>query len=145
MSVGCNIELPREQGFNRYLDVELCFRHFFVRKVMFVRYACAFVIAPGGFGTLDELFEALTLIQTATIEHFPVILVGDGEWDGLLEWLRTTAVADHRIDNADLAGIEIVAGPEEVVRIVEARSAPVLVTAAARARRRPPSRSSARP
>jgi uncharacterized protein (TIGR00730 family) len=120
VSVGCNIELPHEQGFNDYVDIALRFRHFFVRKVMFVRYACAFVIGPGGFGTLDELFEALTLIQTATIEHFPVILVGEGEWDGLLEWLRTNALADHRIDDADLAGIEIVAGPEEVVRIVDA-------------------------
>jgi uncharacterized protein (TIGR00730 family) len=120
VSVGCNIELPHEQAFNDYVDIALRFRHFFVRKVMFVRYACAFVIGPGGFGTLDELFEALTLSQTATIEHFPVILMGVGEWDGLLEWLRTTALADHRIDNADLAGIEIVAGPEEVVRIVDA-------------------------
>jgi uncharacterized protein (TIGR00730 family) len=119
VSVGCNIELPREQGFNRYLDIELCFRHFFVRKVMFVRYACAFVIAPGGFGTLDELFEALTLIQTATIEHFPVILVGEGEWDGLLEWLSERALADHRIESGDLAGIEVVADPAEIVAIVD--------------------------
>ena len=88
LSVGCNIELPHEQRTNPYLDIALRFRHFFARKVMFVRYASAFVIAPGGFGTLDELFEALTLIQTATIRHFPVILLGDGEWDGLLDWLR---------------------------------------------------------
>jgi uncharacterized protein (TIGR00730 family) len=120
VSVGCNIELPREQGFNRHLDIELCFRHFFVRKVMFVRYACAFVIAPGGFGTLDELFEALTLIQTATIEHFPVILVGEGEWDGLLEWLSERALAEHRIEPGDLAGIQVVADPAEVVAIVDA-------------------------
>ena len=76
--VGCNIELPNEQALNPYLDIGLRFRHFFARKVMFVRYASAFVIAPGGYGTLDELFEALTLIQTATIRHFPVILLGDG-------------------------------------------------------------------
>ncbi len=120
LSVGCNIELPREQGFNAYLDIALRFRHFFARKVMFVRYACAFVIAPGGFGTLDELFEALTLIQTATIEHFPVVLVGEGEWDGLLDWLRQRALGDHRIDPADLAGIQAVAAPEEVVAIVDA-------------------------
>ena len=120
VSVGCNIELPREQGFNRYVDVELRFRHFFARKVMFVRYACAFVIAPGGFGTLDELFEALTLIQTATIEHFPVILVGEGEWDGLLEWLRERALAEHRIEPGDLAGIQAVADPAEIVAIVDA-------------------------
>ena len=120
VSVGCNIELPREQGFNRYLDVELCFRHFFVRKVMFVRYACAFVIAPGGFGTLDELFEALTLIQTATIEHFPVLLLGEGEWDGLLEWLSERALADHRIEPGDLDGIQVVADPAAIVAIVDA-------------------------
>ena len=88
LSVGCNIELPHEQALNSYLDIGLRFRHFFARKVMFVRYASAFVIAPGGYGTLDELFEALTLIQTATIRHFPVILLGEGEWDGLLDWLR---------------------------------------------------------
>jgi hypothetical protein len=80
LSVGCNIELPREQHLNPYVDLGLEFRHFFARKVMFVRYACAFVICPGGFGTLDELFEALTLIQTRTIRDFPVILVGAGEW-----------------------------------------------------------------
>ena len=120
VSVGCNIELPREQGFNRYLDVELCFRHFFVRKVMFVRYACAFVIAPGGFGTLDELFVALTLIQTATIEHFPVLLLGEGEWDGLLEWLSERALADHRIEPGDLDGIQVVANPAAIVAIVDA-------------------------
>jgi uncharacterized protein (TIGR00730 family) len=123
LSVGCNIELPHEQGFNPYLDIELRFRHFFARKVMFVRYACAFVIAPGGFGTLDELFEALTLIQTATIEHFPVVLVGEGEWDGLLDWLRERALGDHRIEPADLAGIQAIAAPEEVVAIVDAARA----------------------
>jgi uncharacterized protein (TIGR00730 family) len=119
-SVGCNIELPREQKFNAYLDVELRFRHFFARKVMFVRYASAFVICPGGFGTLDELFEALTLIQTSTIEHFPVILVGEGEWDGLLGWLRSTALADRRIDENDLTCLRAAASPAEVVQIVSA-------------------------
>ena len=93
LSVGCNIELPQEQALNPYLDIGLRFRHFFARKVMFIRYASAFVIGPGGFGTLDELFEALTLIQTETIRHFPVILVGGDEWQGLLDWLRTAAVA----------------------------------------------------
>jgi uncharacterized protein (TIGR00730 family) len=120
LSVGCNIELPHEQRFNEYLDIKLSFRHFFARKVMFVRFASAFVIGPGGFGTLDEMFEALTLIQTETIEHFPVILLGDGEWDGLLEWLRAGALADDRISGADLAQIETAAEPEEVVRIVDA-------------------------
>jgi uncharacterized protein (TIGR00730 family) len=119
LSVGCNIELPHEQRLNEYVDVGMRFRHFFARKVMFVRYASAFVIGPGGFGTLDELFEALTLIQTATIRHFPVILVGGGEWDGLVEWLRSTVLADHRIDSDDLAGLRAVSSPDEVVRIVQ--------------------------
>jgi uncharacterized protein (TIGR00730 family) len=120
LSIGCNIELPREQALNPYLDIGLRFRHFFARKVMFVRYACAFVICPGGYGTLDELFECLTLIQTRTIRHFPVILVGDGEWDGLLEWLRARALADGRIDERDLRVLHQVGAPEEVCPIVDA-------------------------
>jgi uncharacterized protein (TIGR00730 family) len=119
-SVGCNIEIPREQRLNEYVDIGLRFRHFFARKVMFVRYACAFVIGPGGFGTLDELFEALTLIQTATIKHFPVILVGEHDWDGLLEWLRTEALADGRIAADDLASLHVVSDPIQVARIVTA-------------------------
>ena len=103
-----------------YLDISVYFRHFFVRKVMFVRYASAFVIGPGGFGTLDELFEALALIQTRTIRDFPVILVGEGEWDGLLDWLRDRALADGRIDARDLSGLRRVADPAEVVRVVTA-------------------------
>ncbi|MGB0098272.1 MAG: TIGR00730 family Rossman fold protein [Solirubrobacteraceae bacterium] len=118
VSVGCNIQLPREQRINPYVDVRLRFRHFFARKVMFIRYACAFVIGPGGFGTMDEVFEALTLIQTATIRHFPVVLVGDGEWDGLLARLRTEALADHRIDERDLSLLHNVSSPAEVVAIV---------------------------
>ena len=98
LSIGCNIELPHEQELNPYVDIGLRFRHFFARKVMFVRYASAFVICPGGYGTLDELFESLTLIQTATIRHFPVILLGGAEWDGLISWLRERALADGRID-----------------------------------------------
>jgi uncharacterized protein (TIGR00730 family) len=120
LSVGCNIELPHEQRLNPYLDIGLRFRHFFARKVMFVRYASAFVIAPGGFGTLDELFEALTLIQTATIRHFPAILLGQGEWDGLLDWLRARALADARIGAADLEELSLVTHPEEVCAIVDA-------------------------
>lgn len=120
LSVGCNIELPHEQGNNGYLDISLRFRHFFARKVMFVRYASAFVICPGGFGTLDELFEALTLIQTRTIRDFPVILVGEGEWDGLLDWLRERALANRRIEPGDLTGLHAVTGPADVVRIVTA-------------------------
>ena len=118
LSVGCNIELPHEQRMNAYVDIGLSFRHFFARKVMFVRYASAFVIAPGGFGTLDELFEALTLIQTETIRHFPVILLGDGEWDGLLQWLRSGALADHRIDERDLDRLHLVGGADEVSKII---------------------------
>ncbi|HVR05980.1 MAG TPA: TIGR00730 family Rossman fold protein [Solirubrobacteraceae bacterium] len=120
LSVGCNIELPHEQLPNPYLDIGLRFRHFFARKVMFVRYASAFVIAPGGFGTLDELFEALTLIQTSTIRHFPAILLGDGEWDGLLQWLRARALADGRIGAGDLQRLHVVDQPEEVCAIVDA-------------------------
>jgi uncharacterized protein (TIGR00730 family) len=119
LSVGCNIELPHEQALNPYVDIGLRFRHFFARKVMFVRYACAFVVAPGGYGTLDELFEALTLIQTATIRHVPAILVGNGEWDGLVKWLRTHALADHRIDADDLATLQVVEHPSEVCAIVD--------------------------
>ncbi|HUO73775.1 MAG TPA: TIGR00730 family Rossman fold protein [Solirubrobacteraceae bacterium] len=118
LSIGCNIELPHEQQLNPYLDISLRFRHFFARKVMFVRYASAFVIGPGGFGTLDELFEALTLIQTATIRHFPVLLAGDGEWDGLLAWLHDTVLADNRIAPVDLDLLHRVSDPAEVARLV---------------------------
>jgi uncharacterized protein (TIGR00730 family) len=117
-SVGCNVELPHEQRPNAYLDVALRFRHFFARKVMFVRYASAFVIAPGGFGTLDELFESLTLIQTDTIRHFPVILLGETEWEGMLRWLRSRALADGRISAEDLGNLRSVSSPREVCEIV---------------------------
>jgi uncharacterized protein (TIGR00730 family) len=120
VSVGCNIELPREQATNPYVTVPLRFDHFFARKVMFVRYACAFVVGPGGFGTLDELFEALTLIQTATIRHFPVILLDGHRWHGLLDWLRTAVLADRRIDEGDLRSLTITTNPDEVVQIVDA-------------------------
>ena len=88
LSIGCNIELPHEQGLNPYVDLGVEFRYFFARKTMFVKYADAFVILPGGFGTLDELFEALTLIQTGKIRDFPVVLVGTAYWQGLLDWMR---------------------------------------------------------
>jgi uncharacterized protein (TIGR00730 family) len=121
LSIGCNIELPHEQQLNPYLDIGLRFRHFFARKVMFVRYASAFVICPGGYGTLDELFESLTLIQTMTIRHFPVILLGGGgEWDGLLEWLRTRALAQGRIGASDLDLLHVVEHPAQVCEIVDA-------------------------
>jgi len=117
-SVGCNIELPHEQGMNAYVDVGVRFRHFFARKVVFVRYAMAFVIGPGGFGTLDEMFEALTLIQTQTVRHFPVVVMDSGEWDGLFGWLRAHALADGRISEADLELVTFTHDPEEVVEIV---------------------------
>jgi uncharacterized protein (TIGR00730 family) len=120
ISVGCNIELPHEQELNPYVDIGLRFRHFFARKVMFVRYASAFVICPGGYGTLDELFESLTLIQTRTIRNFPVILVGDGGWDGLVQWLQTSVLPDGRIDTGDLGLLHRVGRPEEVCAIVDA-------------------------
>jgi uncharacterized protein (TIGR00730 family) len=120
LSIGCNIELPHEQRLNDYVDIGLRFRHFFARKVMFVRYASAFVICPGGFGTLDELFESLTLIQTGTIRHFPAILMGTDEWDGLLDWLRARPLAAGRISPGDLELLHRVAAPAEVCAIVDA-------------------------
>jgi uncharacterized protein (TIGR00730 family) len=122
LSIGCNIELPCEQELNPYLDIGLRFRHFFARKVMFVRYARAFVICPGGFGTLDELFESLTLIQTRTISHFPVVLLGADEWEGLLAWLRSRALAHGRIEAGDLSSLHVVDEPSEVTAIVDAAS-----------------------
>jgi hypothetical protein len=117
-SIGCSIEFPHEQGCNPYVDISLQFHHFFARKVMFARYAQAFVVAPGGFGTLDELFEVLTLIQTGTVKNFPAILIGDGEWDGMLEWLSERALPDGRIDSDDLSGLHISTDPSEIVAIV---------------------------
>lgn len=102
ISIGCNIELPFEQGMNAYVDVAVNFRYFFVRKTMFVKYAEAFVIFPGGFGTLDELFEALTLIQTGKIHDFPLILFGSAYWSGLVEWIRGTLLAEGKIAEKDL-------------------------------------------
>src|SRR5450432_1278229 len=101
-SVGLGIELPAEQGLNDYVDLGLEFRYFFVRKTMFVKYAQAFVVLPGGFGTLDELFESLTLVQTRKVTSFPVILYGSAYWNGLLEWVRTTLVPAGTIAPADI-------------------------------------------
>lgn len=123
LSIGCNIELPHEQKPNPYLDIALRFRHFFARKVMFVRYASAFLIGPGGYGTLDELFEALTLIQTATIRHFPVILLRGGEWEGLLGWLRAQALAEEHIGVKDLETLHVIDDPADVCKIVDAAHA----------------------
>jgi uncharacterized protein (TIGR00730 family) len=101
-SVGLNIELPFEQHGNAFQDISLRFRHFFARKVAFVKYAAAYVVMPGGFGTLDELFEALTLIQTRSGRKIPIVLVGNGFWQGLLGWMRDTLVARGMIDAADI-------------------------------------------
>jgi uncharacterized protein (TIGR00730 family) len=101
-SVGCNIELPFEQRSNEFLDVSIDFRYFFVRKTMFVKYASAFVIFPGGFGTLDELFEALTLIQTGKVHNFPIVLFGSGYWSGMLDWIRDTVAAEGKILPSDM-------------------------------------------
>ncbi|MGO9489595.1 MAG: TIGR00730 family Rossman fold protein [Solirubrobacteraceae bacterium] len=119
LSIGCNIELPHEQELNPYVDIGLRFGHFFARKVMFVRYASAFVVCPGGFGTLDELFEVLALIQTGTTRHVPAILLGDGQWQGLLDWLRGQPLAAGHIDDSDLALVRLAETPEQACAIVE--------------------------
>jgi uncharacterized protein (TIGR00730 family) len=116
LSIGCNIELPREQSINPYVGVSIDFRYFFCRKTMFVKYAEGFVLFPGGFGTLDELFEALTLIQTGKVQHFPVVLFGSSYWSGLLDWLRTQVLAHGKIDAADLRLMGVTDSPEEACR-----------------------------
>ncbi len=113
-SIGLNIELPFEQGINQYVELGIEFRYFFVRKTMFVKYAQGFVIFPGGFGTLDELFEALTLIQTDKVQNFPVILFGSDYWRGLLDWLRDTLLAEGKICPEDLDLLIVSDSPEEV-------------------------------
>ena len=102
LSIGCNIELPFEQSENRYTSLSINFRYFFVRKTMFVKYANGFVIFPGGFGTLDELFEALTLVQTRKINRFPIVLFGSSYWKGLLDWIEHTQLAERTISPEDL-------------------------------------------
>lgn len=102
LSIGLNIHLPAEQRPNRYQDRSLHFKHFFARKVMFVKYAAGYVIMPGGFGTLDEFFESLTLMQTGKIRRFPVVMVGTSYWKGLLRWMRTTMVQEGKVSRADL-------------------------------------------
>jgi uncharacterized protein (TIGR00730 family) len=123
LSIGCNIELPFEQGSNAYLTRSLNFKFFFVRKTMFVKYATAFIVFPGGYGTLDELFEALTLIQTGKVKHFPVILMGKDYWSGLTDWLERTVAAEKKIDARDLLLFKVTDDPAEATRIViEARN-----------------------
>jgi uncharacterized protein (TIGR00730 family) len=117
-SVGCNIELPHEQRSNPYLTLSLKFKYFFVRKTMFVKYSDAFIIFPGGFGTLDELFEALTLIQTHKIHNFPVVLYGTKYWQGMLEWLRGPMLAEGKIVEDDFRRLHVTDSPKEIVEIV---------------------------
>jgi uncharacterized protein (TIGR00730 family) len=118
LSIGCNIELPHEQGLNPYVDVAVNFRYFFCRKTMFVKYAEGFVLFPGGFGTLDELFEALTLIQTGKVQRFPVVLFGTAYWRGLLDWIRARPLAEGKIDTDDLRLLTTTDSPAEACRIL---------------------------
>ncbi|MBA3586545.1 MAG: TIGR00730 family Rossman fold protein [Chloroflexi bacterium] len=113
VSIGANIELPFEQGLNEYVDLGMEFRYFFVRKVMFVKYAEGFVIFPGGFGTLDELFEALTLIQTGKVEHFPVVLYGKDYWEGMLQWIRDKPLYEEKVSPEDLDLLTITSDIDE--------------------------------
>jgi uncharacterized protein (TIGR00730 family) len=117
-SIGCNIELPFEQGSNPYVDTLVNFRYFFVRKTMFIKYSVAFVIFPGGFGTLDELFEALTLIQTGKIYRFPVILFGRYYWAGLLRWLQARVLTEGKISEGDLDLMLVTDDPAEAVHAI---------------------------
>ena len=118
-SVGLNIQLPFEQKPNPYANIPLSFRYFFVRKVMFVKYAMAFIILPGGFGTMDELMESVTLIQTRRIRPFPVILVGTEYWRGFLDWMRGVVLREGKISPGDMDIFQLADEPEEVVRIIK--------------------------
>jgi len=118
-SVGLNIRLPYEQKPNPYANIVLEYKYFFVRKVMFVKHAVAYIILPGGFGTMDELFEALTLIQTKRIKPFPVVLMGSEYWKGLVDWLKDTMLRNEKIDESDLDIIQITDDPDEVVRHIK--------------------------
>ena len=118
VSIGLGIELPFEQRLNDWVDIGVNFRYFFVRKTMFVKYSQAFVVLPGGFGTLDELFEALTLVQTRKVTSFPVILYGSKYWSGLLDWLRDSVLADGKVSQADLELIRVSDDVDEIVAII---------------------------
>jgi len=118
-SIGLNIEIPSEQKPNPYANVTLHFRYFFVRKVMFVKYAVAYIILPGGFGTMDELFEAVTLIQTHKIKPFPVILVGSNYWKGLLSWMKEVVLKEGKISPSDLEILQLIDDPAEIVKTIK--------------------------
>ena len=120
-SVGLNIELPMEQTSNNFQDIQVDFRYFFVRKLMFVKYAVAYVIFPGGFGTMDELFEALTLIQTKKIRSFPVVLVGRDYWQGMIDWMKKSVLAMGAVNAEDIDLMHLVDEPEEVCAIINKR------------------------
>jgi len=121
-SIGLNIELPFEQGTNEYVDTAMHFRYFFVRKTMFVKYSIGFVVFPGGYGTMDETFESLTLIQTGKIKHFPVVLFGTKYWKGLVDWLRSTVAEERKIDAQDLDIFHLTDDPAVAVeRVMRAR------------------------
>ena len=117
-SVGLNIILPHEQKPNPFANITIGFKYFFIRKVMFVKYATAYIILPGGFGTLDELFEAVTLIQTQRIQPFPLILVGSEYWAGLVDWIKEKLLAEKRISTQDIEILQIMDDPEEIVKAV---------------------------
>jgi uncharacterized protein (TIGR00730 family) len=121
-SVGLNIELPHEQSPNPYCDIAIQFHYFFTRKLMFVRYSQAYVVFPGGFGTLDELFEILTLVQTGRVRDFPIVLAGSAYWSGLLEWMRSRLEASGRISPGDLAQATVADDPHRIVAIATAGS-----------------------
>jgi len=121
LSIGLNIELPFEQEPNEFSDVKLSFRYFFVRKVMFVKYAMAYIVMPGGFGTLDEVFEAITLIQTRRLKPFPVLLMGSDYWKGLLEWINAQLLAQGRVSPEDMDIFRLVDEAKEVVAIIKRR------------------------
>jgi len=118
-SIGLNIILPFEQKPNPFANVRIDFKYFFIRKVMFIKYAAAYIIMPGGFGTLDELFEAVTLIQTERIKPFPLILVGSDYWTGLVDWIKDRLLADKRISPEELEILQIMDEPDEIVKAVE--------------------------
>jgi uncharacterized protein (TIGR00730 family) len=118
LAVGLNIDLPREQFANQYQDISLRFKHFFARKVMFAKYATAYIVLPGGFGTLDELFEALTLVQTGKTRQMPIILVHEPFWRGLLEWIRERLAAEGMVDPTDLNLVQVCNSPKEVVDVI---------------------------
>ena len=120
-SVGLHIHLPNEQEANNYANIRLNYNYFFIRKVMFVKYAVAYIIMPGGFGTLDELFEALTLIQTKRIKYFPIILMNSEYWKGLLDWIKNTMIKEKTISEPDFEIFNVVDTPEEAVGIIKRR------------------------